>query len=263
MEWSNNLQLYPKYLRRRIERGCGLGKGTSYKPWLKVADVPSQGTSASIAGIRTKRVHHLLSELETTYFMLVERESDVVDIREQFPILSIQETLDLCSACSANHPYKKEYPEPFTIDLLITRKTPGGLVHQARSVKPPRHLINEATQRRLEVEWKWCQKHGIDWRLVDTSGFSKELLSSLRFMRGWVRYGQTLDFETAVDNSRVFRDEFRPHDALSVILKRVSRHLAQRDVVTTNLFRAAAWHGLIELDYTKQIAMNRPVALRN
>lgn len=35
---------------------------TSYKPWLTIQDVASHGRSHRIAGIRTGRVHHFLSD---------------------------------------------------------------------------------------------------------------------------------------------------------------------------------------------------------
>ncbi len=83
MEWTRDPKLYPPYLRPRIRQGRGVGYGLGYKRWLNIRDVSSQGTSSSVRGIRVARPYHMLSELETIYFFLTERQSSVVDIREQ------------------------------------------------------------------------------------------------------------------------------------------------------------------------------------
>lgn len=35
-----------------IKEGRGTGKGDKYKPWIKIQDVPSLGTSNNIKGIK-------------------------------------------------------------------------------------------------------------------------------------------------------------------------------------------------------------------
>lgn len=96
VHWKPNPLLYPPHLRARIKRRRGVGLGSLYVPWLKVREVPSKGTSAIIRGIFTGRPHHLLSELEAIYFFLLERRSSTVDLREQWPILDFDRTLELC-----------------------------------------------------------------------------------------------------------------------------------------------------------------------
>lgn len=52
-----------------------------------VADVPSMGCSHKIPGVKVERIHHLLSDLERAYLLVCEFSEDVVDIREQYPLL--------------------------------------------------------------------------------------------------------------------------------------------------------------------------------
>jgi hypothetical protein len=136
MEWSPNLGIYPRYWHNRLKRGFGLGV-TTYHPWLRVRDVPSIGTAGNPKGITIPRVYHLLSVPERIFFHLLDRQLDVVDIREQFPILHLQETLAICSELGVKHMRRGSYPEPFTLDFVVTRQTPSGLVYQARSIKTP------------------------------------------------------------------------------------------------------------------------------
>src|SRR5579859_517756 len=152
MHWKPKPELYPPYLRRRIARGRGVREGTSYVPWLKVRDVPSKGTSSVVSGIVVDRTHHLLSALEATYFYLIERRPQTVDILEQWPILDIDGTLKLTQLRGVRHPFKGPYPEPFTIDLLIAERTATGLHYRAASIKSPEDANDSDVRRRLAVE---------------------------------------------------------------------------------------------------------------
>lgn len=73
-------------IARRIKDGRGQGFGKKYQPWLYVQDVPSEGRSHRIYSHKTCRVHHLLSDLELTAFLVFEWSPDISDIREQFPL---------------------------------------------------------------------------------------------------------------------------------------------------------------------------------
>ena len=62
----------------------GRGRGTSYKPWLTIQDVASHGRSHRIAGIKTGRVHHFLSDIERDAFYQFDWADTVTDIREHY-----------------------------------------------------------------------------------------------------------------------------------------------------------------------------------
>lgn len=149
MFWKPDPQLYPPYLRARVRRGRGIGERLDYKAWLSIRDVPSMGTSSSIAGLKVRRPIHTLSELETTYFYLTERAPNVVDIREQWPILDIDGTLRLCSDLGIRHAFRGAYPEPFTIDFLITEENQGALSFRAASIKTMKDANDPKVRRRL------------------------------------------------------------------------------------------------------------------
>lgn len=55
-----------------IKEGRGSGIGSEYKPWLNIEDVSSQGRSTRLRGIKIKRQHEFLSDLERNYFYLTE-----------------------------------------------------------------------------------------------------------------------------------------------------------------------------------------------
>jgi hypothetical protein len=55
-------------IARHIKAGYGQGEGSSYKPWLRVQDVPSKGRSRKTLGIKSGRMRHFFSDLEFRYF---------------------------------------------------------------------------------------------------------------------------------------------------------------------------------------------------
>ncbi|MGH0002943.1 hypothetical protein ACQU0X_22980 [Pseudovibrio ascidiaceicola] len=57
---------------KMIKEGRGSGEYSEYMPWLTVRDLPSLGRVNGAFGHKSKRTHHLLSELELSMFLLLE-----------------------------------------------------------------------------------------------------------------------------------------------------------------------------------------------
>ena len=76
-----------------LKDGRGKGEGKDYKPWFTIQDFPSMGRCSRLLGWKSKRVHQLFSDIETRFFYLMEWEDSVVDIRECFPLLDLDEEL--------------------------------------------------------------------------------------------------------------------------------------------------------------------------
>ncbi len=261
MRWPEELGHYPRYWHSRIRRGFGLGTREAYRPWLRVRDVPSFGSSGTPNGIRTPRNYHLLSALERIDFFLTERRPDVVDIREQFPILHLHGTLELCAALGVRHPSQGRFPEPFTIDLMVTRETSDGLSYQARSIKTPEDAQDEDVKRRLNVEYQWCRQNGIDWTLVDTGQFTKEVLSTLVFMRGWYRHGYHPTVERVEAFAGGFMRVYQRNVPLRELLLECESYLRLGFNECQNAFRYCTWADWIQVDLLSSLAMNLPVVL--
>lgn len=62
-----------------IKDGRGDGELSSYKPWLTVRDLSSLGRSHRVYGHKTKRTHHLLSDLELAIFLILEWNPLILD----------------------------------------------------------------------------------------------------------------------------------------------------------------------------------------
>ncbi len=261
MHWKPDPLLYPPYLRARIRRYRGIGSGSRYVPWLKVRDVPSRGTSMVSRGVFSGRTHHLLSELEAIYFYLLERRSGTTEIREQWPILDMDRTLELCAKFGVRPRIKNGYPEPFTIDFLITERINGRLTHRAASVKSPEDARDPGTRMRLAVEHAWCKDRGIPWTLVNTQRFDKTMLETLRFLRGWFRHQYAPNAALEDRFMTQFAAHYAPNRPLSQVLSPVSRLLRQPIATVEDAFRYCAWSGKIQPSLAHPLAMSLPVVL--
>lgn len=261
MEWPSTSDLYLPHLGAKIRRGRGIGMGDAYIPWLKVRDVPSRGTSSIVRGINVDRPFHFLSKLEITYFYLQERKSNVIDIREQFPILDIARTLELCSQFGVTHSYRGSYPEPFTIDFLITEKTAEGVRYKAASIKTPEDANDARVALRLAIEYEWCREQSIPWVLIDTSLFNDIVLENLRFLRSWFRHRYIPSIQKTSTFAMSFMNNYSRNVPLVELLKRTASQLRLEFSVAGDAFRYCGWTNQLPVSLHHSISFDKPLVL--
>jgi hypothetical protein len=76
----------------------------------------------------------LFSQLEVNYFYALEWSESVTDIREQYPLLPLDETLDIAQACGFTHPKAPRTNQPIvTIELLNSKALP--IWHKAKEIE--------------------------------------------------------------------------------------------------------------------------------
>jgi len=76
-------------IEARLKEGRGTGIEEDYIPWIKIQDVAPKARATRVKGIKTNRQHELLSDMERDYFYLLDFSDDIVDIREQYPLLPL------------------------------------------------------------------------------------------------------------------------------------------------------------------------------
>ncbi|PWC47754.1 TnsA endonuclease N-terminal domain-containing protein [Azospirillum sp. TSA6c] len=147
--------------------GRGTGTGADYKPWLTVQDVPSIGRTHRPHGLKTGRVHHLLSDIERDLFYILDWSSSVLDIREQFP-LDRAVTQTIAERIGVQHPRDTATRTPLvmTTDFLCDVMREGRRVLIARSVKPADKLEDERVIEKQEIERRYWVEQGVDWGIV-------------------------------------------------------------------------------------------------
>lgn len=154
-KWS--FETYLRYLRE----GRGQGEGLDYLPWLTTHTVPSNGIVYRVVGEKTGRIHHLLSNHEYRFFLLLDHDDNVLDIREQFP-LTLKDTMRISEKLGIRHPVINGFPYVLTCDFLITTK--NGLL--ARTVKMTQDLKKERVIEKFNIEATLWRELEIDWKIV-------------------------------------------------------------------------------------------------
>lgn len=174
-------------LDSRLREGYGQGHGQTYKPWLVIQDVPSRGQVSRIKGWKTGRVHHFFSLLERHFFYILEWSPFVTDIREQFPLLPLSDTLKIAHECQLAHPADPRSKEPIvmTTDFLITLVSGQQTLTQARAIKPATQLSSQRVLEKLEIERCYWQSKGTDWGLVTEREIPQILVHNLEFLHGY------------------------------------------------------------------------------
>lgn len=171
-------------IEQRLKEGRGQGRGASYKPWLTIQDVSSTGTCSRIKGLKTGRRHELLSQHEARYFYILDWSLRVEDIREQYPLLPLEETLEIASHLGISHPIdpKTKHPIVMTTDFHITIRQNMGVFEQARTVKPSKELNNRRTLEKFEIERQYWLDRKISWGIVTEHEIPKVLAKNIDWL---------------------------------------------------------------------------------
>ncbi len=147
-----------------IKERRGSGEHADYKPWLTVRDLPSLGRVHRVFGHKSKRTHHLLSDLELAAFLVLEWHSEVTQIREQFP-LERDITRRLAVDAGIEHPNMGGIDQYMSSDFLVDsadEKEPR-FVWQAKYASA---LGDSRTVEKLEVERRYWEEKEYPWYLV-------------------------------------------------------------------------------------------------
>lgn len=166
-----------------IKENRGIGDGANYRPWLKIQDVPSMGKVTRLLGLKTGRQHDFFSDNETNYFYIAEFSDFTIDIKEQFPLLPIEETINIAEELGIKHPtdpYSKE-PIVITSDFLITIRDKNGTRIISRTIKQCSDLKSRQIDK-FEIERRFWKKRNIDWGIVTEVEINKVFAKNIELV---------------------------------------------------------------------------------
>ncbi len=180
-------------ISRFLKEGRGQGHGLGYSPWLTVQDISSRGRSSRVHSLKTGREHHLLSDIETAIFFLLDWSDAVTDIREQFP-LDRDETRRIAAEIGVRHPVDTQSGVDIvmTTDFLVDIRVGNGSKLLARSAKPASELDDDRTIEKQEIERRYWNAKGTDWGLVTDRDLPAQRIKNLR----WLHEMQSLEYMT-------------------------------------------------------------------
>ncbi len=242
--------------QKGMKDGLGTGRGVDYTPYLTVRGSSTQGKVSRYLGIKTGRVHHLLSTHELDYMVILDWSDKVVDIREQFP-LDLARTIEIANRLGIRHPVetKSRFPSVRTTDFLIDIQTQSGIQTVARTVKPSSKLQSRRVVELFEIERTYWAERDVDWGIVTEQELPFHLCTNLKDILSFFHLGDqqgefplemadlTLLLAERIQSSdqtiqktlQFFESEYNLSPGLAL---RLFKHLLARKGLTVNLDRS-------------------------
>ncbi|WAH58840.1 TnsA endonuclease N-terminal domain-containing protein [Pseudomonas silvicola] len=261
------------YLDKLISEGVGSGERESYRPWLNIRSVPSRGRSSVIPGVRIARGHQCLSDCESAFLILIEFNPDVVDIREQFPLIDYDETFAIALQkkiepalyVGTNVPYV------FTTDFMLSIAEPGqdpSLV--AISLKYKKEIDDASTDQKKrifekqEIEEEYWSRRGVRSKLCFYEDLPHTKIKNLTILRDYANLPLSIASDSNVRKVVVFLAEANPHDVANVsfrkLLRLISQNLYIDYKVVKDLFFYLVWHKKVKIDLdSNELNLSKPI----
>lgn len=254
---------------KTLKEGRGQGIGNAYKPWIKIQDVPSLGRVTRLKGIKTGRQHEFLSDLERNYFYVLEYSDKVTDIREQFPLLPLEETILIAKELGIEHPKNPETGEfiVMTTDFLITINSNSEKKELARTLKYKEELLKKRVLEKFEIERMYWKRREIDWSIVTEDEIDKDVVKNISYTHV---YNDITDLDCFTNIGR--------HDLKDIIYEFIRRivdsdknmrsicnefdsDMSLQRGSALSLFKYLVINKIIHIDITKKVDVNSIVPI--
>lgn len=248
-----------KDINNKINEGHGQGVGSNYIPWTVTQNVSSEGRKHRILGWKTERGHHYLSDLERNFHYICDWSLVVVDIREQYPLLPIEETQSIAQQLGIVHPYDRKTGKlrVMTTDFLLDVTTTTSSAVYARTTKYVSHLeTNKRTIEKFEIERLYWKARNIDWGIVTERDIPQILAKNIRFLhdhyslKGRVSLPEDEISEVIVELTKLARER---NASLSKVVTECDKHLNLRPGTSLSI----AWHLIITRRW--RVDLNKPL----
>ena len=260
-------------IKRWIAEGRGQGRGKNYSQWLRVQDVPSLGYVSRILGWKTTRRHEFLSNLETRYFYLLDWSTLVSDIREQFPLLPLDETLAIAEQCGVKHPTLPGTSEPIvmTTDFLVDIVQSGATTEHARTVKPSKDLLSDRTLEKFEIERRYWFRRKIDWAIVTERDIPQALVKNIEWIHQYRDIAEKFDVSGAeierveIILARFLQQEISLNESVHATDQRLGLEPGKSLAIFRHLLACRRWQINMgdPIDFRKPIIfLNQPIIAR-
>lgn len=108
----------------------------------------------------------------------------MLDVREQYSLLPLEETLVIAEACGVKHPKDPHTNQPIvmTTDFVVTISVDGKDVDEARTVKYAGDLNSPRVLEKLEIERRYWEARDVDWKIVTEQQVSKVLARNVEWV---------------------------------------------------------------------------------
>lgn len=257
-EWKDST------IKRFLKEGRGQGEGPTYKPWIQVQDIASQGRSTRIYSHKSQRVIHLLSDLQLYYWYLLEFDEMVLDVREQYPLLDFHEMNISVDQELEKKLFNKKtnVPHVFTVSFMVTRIDQNSdSYYEARVIKSSAELAKKATISRLELLRRYFSQKQIGFGIVTEKNINKQLARNI----GWVLTAYDIqDYPELEGNFSFLRKDLIDYlsdqsDSFQRIFQRLEKTYQLDEGLGLILFKHLVATKQIKVDLNRKIELSKRV----
>ncbi len=142
----------------------------------------------------------------------MEWSEEVIDIREQFPLLPLEKTLFIAQRLGIRHPIdpKTKHPIVMTADMVLTVKKGDDVGFIAHSIKPIGKL-NRRTIEKMQIEKQFFKEIGIEWSLITEQQINYDLVKNVE----WLHSAKFLNSLSQINKELVNEMQFSLYNAIS------------------------------------------------
>lgn len=163
----------------------------AYKPFFYIRDIPSEGRSTAVEGLKLPRTHNYFSDVEYHYHLLAEYSDLVLEIQEQYALLPREETRIIAEQLDIDHPIYSAtgVQRVLTSDLVLSAKNGDEIILIVLCCKVASDIdpSNPEAARTLEkifLEKVYWEARNAEWRLVTDKMLPENKVHNLDFFRG-------------------------------------------------------------------------------
>lgn len=260
---------------RWLGQGFGQGSGDSYRPFLHVRDVPSEGEGWQLPVLlfpNRRDPHQFLSFLEASTSCVLEWEG-ATEVREQFAALSVNgdrsETIEIAKALDVRHPKVPGTATANVVTTDIVARMPG-VRTKAVYVKPRDHLDPKTARGRRNLEKRdieqvyWARRKDTDFISADEFTYPEMLRRNVFDLRTRLFHKE---HDHLLPRMKEIADLFvacwTKTKPLSAVIDLIVKECRLDQLQVTNLVYRAAWNRLIPADLSaSRFHPRNPVVLR-
>lgn len=224
-----------------------------------------------VEGLKVKRTHHYLSDVEYGYHLLAEFSQDVTDIREQYALLPREETLGIANSLGVTHPVYKPTGalRVLTSDLVLTMRPgispPFTVVScKVESDLDPAHPDTQRNLEKLLIEKIYWSRRDARWVLGTDKMLPANKVANLDFFRSTM-VSRELDYLNLliIDFVRQFHMIWSKQHSMNDLLNILAEDLAIGTDHVFTLLGRSIWTRQLDFDLdSDRFAHESPMLLR-
>lgn len=169
---------------------------------LKVTTFSSKGRATRIYSYKTKKIHHLQSDNQLRFFLILEWSNKVKDIQQNIELKDLEATIDNIENLRLDKFSDKETGGLYQLhtNFLVTIKRNFVEEQIAVSVKSLSELERKTVIEKMEIERRYWKVKGVRFHVITEKEINKQLVENIK----WVREAF---IDKSIENKEVLKEK--------------------------------------------------------